>query len=212
MTDQKDQADQADQTDSANASSSDFKGPASDLTAKIDELLRSNASIEELVGTCLGSTITDSTTTMLPPSAKPSTNSQSSPFYSSQMPPPTWYPKTPASGPAPDPDLEDEDATSKGKQLAAEAQEEVAEEAEEEDEDEEEMYPTIPCPCACHENNERREGRPWLGFGNAAYVVCPLCWVDAYMRALGDERRGWDCHAYLLARGKDPLVPAAKQC
>ncbi|KAI1771357.1 hypothetical protein F4818DRAFT_429884 [Hypoxylon cercidicola] len=74
------------------------------------------------------------------------------------------------------------------------------------------MYPTVACPCGCHENDERREGRPWLGFGNAAYLVCPLCWVDAYMHAHGDERRGHDCHRYLRGRGKDPRVPASRQC
>ncbi|KAI1399603.1 hypothetical protein F4819DRAFT_488448 [Hypoxylon fuscum] len=82
----------------------------------------------------------------------------------------------------------------------------------EEEEQAEPMYPTVPCPCPCHENTAAREGRPWLAFGNAAYLVCPLCWVDAYMRAHGDGRRGRDCEAYLRARGKDPRVPASRQC
>ncbi|XXH05114.1 ATP-dependent DNA ligase Cdc17 [Hypoxylon texense] len=78
---------------------------------------------------------------------------------------------------------------------------------------EEEMYPTVPCPCPCpcHENSERREGRPWLPFGNAAYVACPVCWVDAYMHANGDGGGG-ECDRYLRGRGKDPNMPAAVQC
>ncbi|KAI0131742.1 hypothetical protein F4776DRAFT_664566 [Hypoxylon sp. NC0597] len=75
------------------------------------------------------------------------------------------------------------------------------------------LYPgSIACPCPCHENTARREGRPWLAFSNEAYLVCPLCWVDAYMTAHGDEKRLFDCERYLRARGKDPKVPASKQC
>lgn len=76
------------------------------------------------------------------------------------------------------------------------------------------QYPesTIACPCPCHENTAGREGRPWLAFSNEAYLVCPMCWIDAYMTALGDEKRLFDCEKYLRARGKDPKVPASKQC
>ncbi|KAI1143905.1 hypothetical protein F5Y05DRAFT_407303 [Hypoxylon sp. FL0543] len=81
------------------------------------------------------------------------------------------------------------------------------------DAEEPELYPgSIACPCPCHENTVQREGRPWLAFSNEAYLVCPLCWVDAYMTAHGDEKRLFDCEKYLRARGKDPKVPASKQC
>ncbi|KAI0011772.1 hypothetical protein F4779DRAFT_615175 [Xylariaceae sp. FL0662B] len=76
----------------------------------------------------------------------------------------------------------------------------------------EEMYPTVPCPCGCHETTPEREGRPWLSFSNASYLVCPLCWVDAYMHASGSENRGAECDKYLREQGKDPKVPAAEQC
>ncbi|KAI1104237.1 hypothetical protein F4804DRAFT_332529 [Jackrogersella minutella] len=75
-----------------------------------------------------------------------------------------------------------------------------------------ETYPSVACPCSCHENTAHREGRPWLAFSNAAYVVCPLCWIDAYMTAHGDEGRLFDCEIYLRGRGKDPKVPASRQC
>ncbi|KAI1376695.1 hypothetical protein F4677DRAFT_445016 [Hypoxylon crocopeplum] len=67
-----------------------------------------------------------------------------------------------------------------------------------------------PCPCGCHENTAQREGRPWIAFSNAAYLVCPLCWVDAYMHDGG--WRGLDCDGFLRGRGLDPKVPASRQC
>ncbi|KAI1661807.1 hypothetical protein F4813DRAFT_345784 [Daldinia decipiens] len=71
----------------------------------------------------------------------------------------------------------------------------------------------LSCPCPCHENTCMHEARPWIGFTNAAYLVCPLCWVEAYTRAHGgDQRYGYDCEVYLRDLGKDPKVPASKQC
>ncbi|KAI0115162.1 hypothetical protein F4814DRAFT_448995 [Daldinia grandis] len=69
------------------------------------------------------------------------------------------------------------------------------------------------CPCPCHESNFMREGRAWIAFSNAAQLVCPMCWVDAYTRAHGGDRRnGFVCETYLRIRGKDPKVAASKQC
>ncbi|KAI1804391.1 hypothetical protein F4811DRAFT_571066 [Daldinia bambusicola] len=71
----------------------------------------------------------------------------------------------------------------------------------------------LECPCPCHENTAAHEGRPWVGFSNPGYVVCPVCWVEAYTRAHGgDQRFGYECEMYLRGRGKDPKVPPSKQC
>ncbi|KAI1457251.1 hypothetical protein F4805DRAFT_475369 [Annulohypoxylon moriforme] len=74
------------------------------------------------------------------------------------------------------------------------------------------MWPIIQCPCPCHSSTETREGRPWLAFSNESYAVCPMCWIDAYMTAHGDQSRLVDCETYLRALGKDPKVPASQQC
>ncbi|KAI1417643.1 hypothetical protein F5Y13DRAFT_184978 [Hypoxylon sp. FL1857] len=96
---------------------------------------------------------------------------------------------------------------------AATASEEGSSEDAEGDTEDPTLYPgSIACPCPCHENTAQHEGRPWLAFSNRAYLVCPLCWVDAYMTAYGDEKRLFDCERYLRAHGKDPKVPASKQC
>ncbi|OTB20357.1 hypothetical protein K445DRAFT_299379 [Daldinia sp. EC12] len=72
---------------------------------------------------------------------------------------------------------------------------------------------TPECPCPCHETTVMHEGRPWIGFSNAGYLVCAVCWVEAYTRAHGgDQRFGYDCETYLRGRGKDPKVPPSKQC
>ncbi|KAI1393589.1 uncharacterized protein F4822DRAFT_385160 [Hypoxylon trugodes] len=76
----------------------------------------------------------------------------------------------------------------------------------------EDVIPTVPCPCDCHADTANSEGRPFIAFSNAAYIVCPMCWVDAYMHAHGDEKRGVDCDRYLRGRGKDPKIAASKQC
>ncbi|KAI1467020.1 uncharacterized protein F4812DRAFT_430806 [Daldinia caldariorum] len=71
----------------------------------------------------------------------------------------------------------------------------------------------LDCPCPCHDNTALHEGRPWVGFSNAGYAACPLCWVEAYTRAHGGDRRfGHECEAYLRRAGKDPRVPPSKQC
>ncbi|KAI6091157.1 hypothetical protein F4821DRAFT_255442 [Hypoxylon rubiginosum] len=159
--------------------------------ARIEELLHSDARLEEVVDS------TDSATTASPSTATTIAPTTTAAYLLDVL---NEDPRNPTQTGDLDPVPEEE-----------EEGEGTAEEHEEK-EPFLEMYPTIPCPCPCHENNEQREGRPWLGFGNAAYLVCPMCWVDAYMRAHGDKKRGWDCHAYLSDRGKDPLVPASKQC
>ncbi|KAL7626823.1 hypothetical protein AAE478_003597 [Parahypoxylon ruwenzoriense] len=78
------------------------------------------------------------------------------------------------------------------------------------------METGLVCRCPCHENTAQREGRPWISFTNEAYVACPMCWVDAYTHAHDEPgREGWrgrDCDRYLRESGKDPKVPASKQC
>ncbi|KAI1090862.1 hypothetical protein F5B19DRAFT_493984 [Rostrohypoxylon terebratum] len=74
------------------------------------------------------------------------------------------------------------------------------------------IWDTIPCPCPCHEDTAARLGRPRLAFTNAAYLVCPACWIDAWMTAHGSQTRPDDCEVYLRAQGKDPMIPASQQC
>ncbi|KAI8957538.1 hypothetical protein F5Y11DRAFT_82864 [Daldinia sp. FL1419] len=70
----------------------------------------------------------------------------------------------------------------------------------------------LSCPCTCHDNTCLREGRPWVGFSNAAYVVCPLCWVEAYTHAHGgNQQYGYECEEYLRRSGFDPRVAPSKQ-
>ncbi|KAK6950281.1 hypothetical protein Daesc_008607 [Daldinia eschscholtzii] len=118
-----------------------------------------------------------------PPPAAPPTE-KSKPESQSQPPPPPPPPPPPLQPPSPTP-----------RQPPPAAQ------------------PTLECPCPCHETTVMHEGRPWIGFNNAGYLVCAVCWVEAYTRAHGgDQRFGYECETYLRGRGKDPKVPPSKQC
>ncbi|KAI1451006.1 hypothetical protein F5Y02DRAFT_424386 [Annulohypoxylon stygium] len=74
------------------------------------------------------------------------------------------------------------------------------------------IHPNIECSCPCHVDTPERSGRPRLIFTNDAFLVCPKCWIDAYMTAHGSTTRSTECEFYLRELGKDPMIPAIMQC
>ncbi|KAI2472076.1 hypothetical protein F4781DRAFT_428845 [Annulohypoxylon bovei var. microspora] len=130
-----------------------------------------------------------------PPPSPSSLSLTSYPSSASNPNPPSTTPSYPGTQQEQDPWDDDEDA-----------------EADAAYPDPRDMWPIVVCPCPCHITDDLRDGRPWLAFSNTDYAVCPLCWVDAYMTAHGDDTRFFDCERFLRSLGKDPKVPASQQC